>query len=267
MRQNVLEPSHAHLIHLAYRHHRHSRIARGRSGEDRETAVADDREPSAPVSTVRVLSHATAVHGGIRHFLSRGMLDMNMLARELAVSRATLYRTVRSRDALLGDVLISLGRRSVDLALAERYPAGVDGVIEVSRRFARRLQDAEALRWFAQQEPEAAHRILLAPHGCVHARAVDVQRELFVRIGGPEICGREPTPSSPHGSASGLTDRRLPRSLEAPVPRVPVAQGDPLADRAFLYIRVLESVLYGPMLAGRRPDFALAEPALRALLR
>ena len=217
------------------------------------------------MSTVRVLSHATAVHGATGHFLHRGTLDMDVLARELAVSRATPYHTVRSRDDLLGDVLSSLGRRVVDLALAERYPAGVDGVIEVSRRFAAVLKDSEPLRWFAQHEPEAANRILLTTTGRVHLRSVDVQRDLFLRIGGPTICGREPAGTCPVGSDAGAPG--LPRFLQVPVPRVLASDGDPLADRAFLYIRVLESVLYGPMLAGRRPCFALAEPALRALLR
>lgn len=219
------------------------------------------------MSTVRVLDHPTAVRGAVRHFLHRGAVDMEALAGELAVSRATLYRTVRSRDALLGDVLMGLGRHGVDLALADRYPAGVDGIIEVSRRFALQLQDAEALRQFVRQEPEVAHRILLAPSSRVHARAVDVQRELFVRIGGPGICGRAPAASSAPGPTPDLTEPALPTHLDVPVPRVPVAHGDPLADRAFLYLRVLESVLYGPMLAGRRPEFSLAEPALRALLR
>lgn len=193
------------------------------------------------MSTVRVLSHADAVRGATRHFLHRGTLDMEVLARELAVSRATLYRTVGSRDALLGHVLTGLGRKVVDAVEQAHHPPGAEGVIEVSRRFTRRLEDAQALRWFAQHEPEAAHRVLLTTTCHVHALTVDVQRDLFVRIGGPGI-GRVPSP------------------------RGPVGDGDPLTDRAFVYVRILESVLYGPMLAGRRPQFGLAEPALRALL-
>lgn len=180
------------------------------------------------MTTSRVLSHASAVRGATRHFLRRGTIDMDALARELAVSRATLYRIVRSRDALLGEVLSGVGRCLVDDALATDVPAGVDGVIEVSRRFAASLAQAEPLRWFSKHEPEAAHRVLLGSTGRVHGVTVDVQRDLIARVG---------------------------------------AVDDALTDRTIVYVSVLESVLYGPLLGDRGPDFEVAEPALRALLR
>jgi hypothetical protein len=39
-----------------------------------------------------------AVRGAVRHFQACGSLDMDALATELAISRATLYRVAGSRD-------------------------------------------------------------------------------------------------------------------------------------------------------------------------
>lgn len=196
------------------------------------------------MSTVRVLSHAQAVRGATRHFLRHGTLDMDVLADELAVSRATLYRLTGSRDTLLGDVLVVLGSGLVDVVTQQDHPVGVDGVIEVSRQFAALVLDADPLRRFAAHEPEVAHRVLLALTGRVHGIAVEVQRDLFVRVGGPLVA----------------------RAADLAAPGGPRTVDEQLGDRAFLYVRVLESVLYAPMLAGHRVEFAVAEPALRALL-
>ena len=53
---------------------------------------------------LRVIAYDTIVAGARRHFLSEATVDMEQLATELAISRATLYRAVDSRDRLLGDV-------------------------------------------------------------------------------------------------------------------------------------------------------------------
>ena len=52
---------------------------------------------------------------GCEYFLNHATIDMDELALTLAVSRATLYRVVNSRDRLLGEVLWCLdhGRRSL----------------------------------------------------------------------------------------------------------------------------------------------------------
>lgn len=191
------------------------------------------------MSTVRVLSRAGAVRGGARHFLQHATIDMDTLATELAVSRATLYRTVGSRDALLADVLCALGDRLVAAVRAPGHPTGPDGVIEITRRYAHGLASATAFQRFARCEPDVAHRVLLSPAGRVHERAVAVQRHLFLQVGGP----------SPLGDAHDAT-----------------GDVDPLTERAQVYVGVVESALYAPLLVGRESRFAIAEPALRALL-
>ncbi|WP_433360963.1 QsdR family transcriptional regulator [Actinoplanes sp. CA-142083] len=176
----------------------------------------------------RVIAPGAVVRGAVRQFQVRGSLDMDLLATQLAISRATLYRIVGSRDALLGDALWALGRRTLDRARAARKQSGVDGVIEVSRRFADRLWSARPMRRFVAEEPSTAARVLFTPSGEVHRRAVLAQRDIFVEAG-------------------------------------VAAEGD-LLPLAFLYVRIMESVLYGELFSGRRVDFAVAERPLRALL-
>ena len=84
---------------------------------------------------LRVITYETIVAGARRHFLREGSLDMEELAHELAVSRATLYRAVDGRDRLLGDVLWSLAEHTYEQARREVTSRGVDAILEISHRF------------------------------------------------------------------------------------------------------------------------------------
>lgn len=163
------------------------------------------------------------------HYLKHSTIDMDLLAGELAISRATLYRMVGSRDALLGEVFWALGRIFLAEASGEASGTGPDRVIQVSRLFAEMVTGAQQLKQFVAEEPQTAARVLLTTGSDVHHRAVDAQLEIFEasRVGG------EP---------------------------------EDLRRRAFLYVRLMESVVYSPVLGVPEMDFDLAEPALRALL-
>ncbi|MFI6073698.1 QsdR family transcriptional regulator [Actinoplanes sp. NPDC051343] len=175
----------------------------------------------------RVISRDAVVRGAMRQFAAAGSIDMQSLAGDLAISRATLYRVAGSRDALLGEALWTLGRRLLDVARSERVRRGPDGVIEVSQIFADRLGAAPPMRIFIGAEPETAARVLFTPSGAVHRRIVLAQRDVFIEAG------------------------------------LSVAD---LAARAFLYVRIMESVLYSDLINGRPVRFKTAEGALRALL-
>ncbi|MEU4237464.1 QsdR family transcriptional regulator [Actinoplanes sp. NPDC026619] len=154
---------------------------------------------------------------------------MDLLAAQLAVSRATLYRVAGSRDALLGNALWALGDRLLGQARATRRERGTDGVIEVSRRFYDRMRASRPMRCFVDSEPQTAARVLFTPSGEVHRRAILVQRDIFVETGA--------------GAAS-----------------------PDLFGLAFLYVRIMESVLYSELFSGSDVEFRIAERALRALL-
>jgi len=154
---------------------------------------------------------------------------MDLLATQLAISRATLYRVAGNRDALLGDALWALGDRLLTRARAARRRPGVDGVIEVSRRFHDRLRAFRPMRRFVGAEPQTAARVLFTPSGAVHRRAILAQRDIFVETGA-------------------------------------AAAGAELFPLAFLYVRIMESVLYSELFSGCEVEFPAAERALRALL-
>jgi hypothetical protein len=180
----------------------------------------------------RVIGHDAVVRGGIRHFLQRSTLDMDVLAGELAISRATLYRVAQSRDALLAEIFWVLSKLMLDNARAARTRSGVDGVIEISRHFGAQLRSADTMRRFLADDREAAARVLFTPAGPVHEGVVAAQKEIFAETGVTAQLG-------PGADLDYLT---------------------------FLYVRIAGSALYAEFFTGRPVDFAVAERALRAVL-
>lgn len=173
-----------------------------------------------------MITEPEVVRGACRHFLRHATVDMETLAVELSISRATLYRVVHSRDRLLAAVLWRLGERLLTEARRSRTCSGVDGVLQVTRSFCERLRAAAPFRAFLAAEPETAARVLFTAGGGVHRRVVAVQHEILMEAGTRGAC----------------------------------------ADLAYLYVRLVESALYAELLAGHPVDPELAERAARSLL-
>ena len=196
--------------------------------------VDQHEEAAIPTRTQprRVVSERDVVRGGCRYFLRHGTLEMDALASSLAISRATLYRVVHSRDRLLGDVLWDLGEKMLDRARAERTASGPEGVIEITRRFCGYLLRAEPFLAFLRTEPKTATRVLFTPSGGVHARAVAAQKEIL-------------------SEAARRGELRLVGDLD---------------HLSYLYVRIIESTLYAELLTGQQRDLPLAERTIRSLL-
>ncbi len=133
----------------------------------------------------RVISERDVVRGGCRHFLRHATLDMQRLAVELSISRATLYRVVHSRDRLLAAVLWRLGEHLLAEARRQRTRPGVEGVLQVTRLFCGRLRESAPYRTFLAAEPDAAARVLFTATGGVHAKMVAAQRQILQEAGAP----------------------------------------------------------------------------------
>ena len=179
----------------------------------------------------RVISLEQVTSAGCQYFLKHGTVDMDELALALAVSRATLYRVINSRDRLLGEVLWRLADRSMDRARARRTQDGIEGVLDVVQCFSNELLDTKPFQHFIATEPEAATRVLFTPAGGLHRRSVKAVKELF--------------------------------DESAPVGPWIVDDRDNLA---YLLVRIVESLCFAELLAGTPPDRDLAERTIRALM-
>lgn len=159
-------------------------------------------------------------------------VDMQALAAELGVDRTTLFRWVGNRDALLGDVLWSVGAPTWRNALASTSIPGACGVAEVMGWFVQALIDSVPLRTFLRAEPERALRLLTT-------KASVVQRQMVASV--EQLLKQE-------------QDRG---TLTAPLP---------LHDLAYLITRIAESFIYNDVITGERPDASKATIATAALL-
>jgi hypothetical protein len=179
----------------------------------------------------RVLSYEAAVHMAARRFARHGALDMQALADDLSVGRATLYRVVGGRERLLADVLWVLSARTLRMAADSTRSSGVDRFVEISRRFHDLVLAFDPLRRFTEEEPELAFRLLFMPAAGVHQRVVAWWADTLRRA-----------------AADG--DVALPFAA------------DELAE---MFVRLGESMLWSELIAGRQVDVALWERVRRAL--
>jgi AcrR family transcriptional regulator len=167
-----------------------------------------------------------------RHWLAGERLDMGALARELGVSRATLYSWVGSKERLLGEVIWSFAENGVRQAREEAKGTGAEYVVDVVRRFTRLNATFEPLRTFIAADPQLALRLLTSKDGPIQERMIAVAREL-------------------------LTEQIKAGRLK------PALDIDTLA---YLMVRVSESFLYSDLITGSEPDTDKGVEVVRLLL-
>jgi AcrR family transcriptional regulator len=160
-------------------------------------------------------------------------LDMQALARQLGIARATLYRRVGNREQLLDDVVWFRSRRA--LVEAERSTASLRGVPRLVATVAAIMRAVEAdgaLRAFLETDPEAAMRILTG------ARST-VQRGMIAAL-------------------EAMIDRESERGQYRARVDTPTL--------AYAIVRVSEGFLYADIIADREPDVDRALAIVEALL-
>ena len=119
-------------------------------------------------------SREDVLDAGLYRYLRGRRVDVQAIAAELGVGRATIYRWFGSREKLIGEVII----RATEPVLAEARSGlkgkGGPGLLDTFDRFNRALADAPALRAFVEQERDAALRIIASGGGLVQPRMVEL---------------------------------------------------------------------------------------------
>jgi AcrR family transcriptional regulator len=119
-------------------------------------------------------SRDDVLEAGLYRYLRGQRVDVQAIAAELGVGRATIYRWFGSREKLIGEVII----RATEPVLADARSGlggkGGPGLLDTFDRFNRALADAPALRSFVEQERDAALRIIASGAGLVQPRMVEL---------------------------------------------------------------------------------------------
>jgi AcrR family transcriptional regulator len=138
------------------------------------------------IGTVRVGRPAAATKKealalATERYLDCRRIDVQAVAGELGLARATMYRWFGTREALIGDVLAT--RAEKQLARIRRSVGGVGAgaLVETLDISSRGLATSEGLRTLLAQEQERALRILTASDGIVQPRIIASYERLIDR--------------------------------------------------------------------------------------
>jgi AcrR family transcriptional regulator len=124
-------------------------------------------------------------------FLAGERVDIQAIARELGLARATMHRWFRTREALLGELVAALGEERLRVIRAEVQDTGAPALLETFDRFNRELASNRGLRSLIEHEQERARRILTSGDGVVQPRVVAAIERLIAE----EVAAGEFTPA------------------------------------------------------------------------
>lgn len=123
------------------------------------------------------------------HFLRSRRIDVQALAAETGVSRATIYRWFGSRDGLVGAAMVRAFVPIIAEARASTERSGAAALADTFATVADLLAAASGLRWFLESEREGALRIVTSSTGPVQPEVVAMVTQT---IEAEVRCGYEP---------------------------------------------------------------------------
>jgi AcrR family transcriptional regulator len=113
-------------------------------------------------------------------FIAAQRIDIQAIARELGLARATMHRWFQTREALLGELLATLAEQRLQAIRAEVPGGGARALLETADRFNREVAATRGMRFLLAQEQERALRILTSGGGIVQPRVVAAVEDVIV---------------------------------------------------------------------------------------
>jgi AcrR family transcriptional regulator len=136
--------------------------------------VASGR-PGRPAAATREAALALARE----RFLACERVDVQAIARELGLARATMHRWFGTREELLGEMLGELGEERLHANRERATGSGAKALLECFDRYNRELAATPGLGALLAQEQERALRILTSSGGLVQPRMVAAVESLI----------------------------------------------------------------------------------------
>jgi AcrR family transcriptional regulator len=131
-------------------------------------ATAATGRPGRPAAA----SREAAIKLARRHFLEGNRIDVQAIARELGLARATMHRWFGTREMLIGEVLAELGEQRVAAIRAQVGGEGPAALLECFDAINRELASNPGMAALFAAEQERALRILTSSAGIVQPRMV-----------------------------------------------------------------------------------------------
>jgi hypothetical protein len=178
--------------------------------------------------------HPVDLHSLARQwFIGAKRIELQKLAVELGISRATAYRWAGSAEQLSGQVLASLVDDAFQQIVRRTTTTGSDRVLEVLERGMRIAHAFRPLREFLAKDAQMGLKIVASKDGPVQRRTIaNIQRLLEEEVeGGHMTLSVEP------------------------------------AVMAYALTRIAESFLYADLITGATPDLDSASKILKLMLR
>ncbi|MDA1074785.1 MAG: QsdR family transcriptional regulator [Proteobacteria bacterium] len=105
-------------------------------------------------------------------FIDARRIELQKLAVELGISRATAYRWAGSAEALVGEVLASLVDESFQQIVQRTTSHGSAKVLEVLETGMRYAHTFKPLQQFLARDPQTALKLVASKHGPVQRRTM-----------------------------------------------------------------------------------------------
>src|ERR1700759_719167 len=118
----------------------------------------------------------TAARG---QFMAGERVDLTIVARDLGLGRATIYRWFGARERLISEVIADESEALIARHRRAVRGRGVRGLLEVFDRINRSLARSMPLRRFVEQEGASALRLLTSSTGAVQCRSVALVRDMI----------------------------------------------------------------------------------------
>jgi len=166
-------------------------------------------------------------------FFDARRIELQKLAQELGVSRATVYRWAGSAEQLVGEVLASLVTETLDQLAQQASSDGPRRMLNVLNRGMQIAHAFKPLRKFMEKDPQLALRVVASREGPVQARTIEKITEL------------------------------LNEDIKAGHIKLPVEP----AVMAYALTRMVESFLYADLITGAPADLEQASAILELMLR